>query len=127
MEYCKTLNRAVLNRCQRCPWSYETDDSEFPSRFLFDLAYQIRDGQIILRAIDPRAVVTRDSRGRPLFAHQFSDLERPDVWLWFHARFAHQPDRLLQQMGTEIELDRQQRSESTTAIFQELTAELSGI
>jgi len=126
MLYHKTLNRDVLARCHRCEWTYEADDTEFPSRFLFQLVYDIDEGEPVLRAIEPTDVITTDLRGRPLFTHQLSAHERVGVWQWFHARWTLQQDQLLNEMQIEIELDRTRRNESTEATFQELACQQRG-
>lgn len=112
MNYDRTLNPAVLARCHRCEWWYSADDSEFPSKFIFDLAYQICDGDVVIRSVEPQGVVAADPRGNPLFIHDFTDGERPQIWQWFHARWNLQRDRYLESMAAEIERDRQSRRES---------------
>ena len=123
MHYVRTLNRNLLARCHRCEWWYVADDSEFPSKFIFDLVYHVSAGDIVLRSIQPHGVVTTDVRGNPLFFHQFTDQERPQVWQWFHARLNRHEDRLLESMHTEIQQDRQSRSAATEQTFLELVGE----
>lgn len=123
MLYDRTLNRSLLARCHRCEWWYQTDDSEFPSEFIFDLAYQVCDGDVVLRAIEPHGVVSRDSGGNPLFVHQFTETERPRIWQWFHARLRTLQDHLLEKMNAEIQRDCQSRTEAAEATFLELACE----
>lgn len=119
MEYAQTINRKVLERCHRCQWWYVADDSEFPGRFLIDLAYQVCDGLAVLRAVEPVAVVTTDCHGNPLFSHTFTEGERPQIWGWFHARWQRRFDRLTESMAAEVDQDRLVRSESVAATFLE--------
>ena len=86
LEFCRTSNRSTLARCSRCEWLYLADDSEFPSRFIFDLAYELDEGNPVLRAIEPVAVVTTTDNGRPLFVHDFTPTERAQIGLWFAPR-----------------------------------------
>lgn len=123
VTYERTLNRNALDRCHQCEWWYEADDSEFPSKFVFDLLYQVEKDEIILRGIVPRAVVTTDVHGNSLYQHDFSDRERADVWQWFHARLNRQSERLRSLMAIEIERDRQARSTASEAVFLDLQSE----
>ncbi|MBS0207091.1 MAG: hypothetical protein JSS49_29800 [Planctomycetes bacterium] len=123
MDYDRTLNPSVLARCHRCEWWYTADDSEFPSKFIFDLAYQVCYGETLLRGIEPQGVVTADLRGNPLFIHDFTEAERPQIWQWFHARLNLQRDRLLESMNLEIQRDRQSRREATEETLLDLAWE----
>lgn len=125
VTYDRTLNRSVLDRCHPCEWWYDVDDSEFPSKFVFDLLYQVESDEVVLRGIVPKAVVTADVLGNSLFQHEFADRERPGVWQWFHARLNRQSERLRSLMAIEIERDRQTRSAATETIFLDLKSELA--
>ena len=125
VTYDRTLNRSVLDRCHPCEWWYDVDDSEFPSKFVFDLLYQVEAREVVLRGIVPKAVVTADVHGNPLFQHEFADRERAGVWQWFHARLNRHSERLLSLMAIEIERDRQARSAATETIFLDLKSELA--
>lgn len=123
VDYDRTLNRSLLARCHRCEWCYAVDDSEFPGRFIFELAYQVCGQEVSLRAIVPQSVVTSDVRGNALFVHRFTEAERPQIWLWFHAQLSWQRERLLRTMADEIELDREARNEATEVTYGELACE----
>lgn len=125
VNYERTLNQTLLERCQCCEWWLDVDDSEFPGKFAFQLRYQVDAGEVVVRAIAPQVVVISDIQGKPLFTHEFSEREQTRIWQWFHARLSAQPERLLASMAGEIERDRQARSEAAAATFQSLKAELA--
>ena len=125
VTYERTLNRSMLDRCHPCEWWYDVDDSEFPSKFVFELLYQVESGEVVLRGIVPKSVITADLQGNPLFQHDFAERERAGVWQWFHARLNRQSERLMSMMAEEIERDRQARSATTESTFLALQSELA--
>lgn len=120
MDLDPTSNATVLSRCHRCEWIYEAEDSEFPSRFVFDVAYQVCSGVVVVRAFEPKYVVTMDCRGAPLFVHEFAVSEQGDIGRWFERRFQSQRDLLMDELSAEIEDDRESRHESASEAFREL-------
>ena len=118
-----TPNRTISGRSHRCEWWYEAEDSEFPSRFAFHLVYQIRDGQVVLKAIEPQCVVTSDFRGNRMFSHEFNELERGDIKRWFTNRLRSLGEALVESMTARITHDRQSRADSTVETFRELEQE----
>jgi hypothetical protein len=111
------------SRCHHCDWSYEADDSEFPSQFVFDLEYQVRSGDVLLGRIQPQRVSISDLRGNPMFQHEFDDVERCQVTNWFNARLIRQRELIMDSIRSRIEEDRQARRESTWQTFADLTQE----
>lgn len=127
MHYQPTLRASVLAGCRRCEWSYAADDSEFPSEFVFELAYEVDEGALVLRAIEPREVVVCDDRGQRLYVHQLAPRERPSVWEWFHARLRRQAELMLDRMEREIARTRSELAAQSQSVFEELRAETAGL